>query len=60
MSQNDDEIDRRKKLTFAQAEGAQALPSQLKRTEVSKQLRAVLWEYIYEELEYTAERQTWT
>jgi hypothetical protein len=33
---NDDEIARRKGLTFAQAEGAEALPTQLKRTEVSK------------------------
>jgi hypothetical protein len=59
MTQSDDEIQRRKKLTFAQAEGAEALPSQLKRTEVSKQLRAVLWDYIYEQLQDTAERQTY-
>jgi hypothetical protein len=43
MSQNNDEIERHKKLALAQAEGAEALPSQLKRTEVSRQLRAVLW-----------------
>jgi hypothetical protein len=43
MSQNNDEIERRKKLALAQAEGAEALPSQLKRTEVSQQLRTVLW-----------------
>jgi hypothetical protein len=35
---NDDDFARRKRLTFAQAEGAEPLPTQLKRTEVSKQL----------------------
>ncbi|MGY4437047.1 hypothetical protein ACVWWO_009524 [Bradyrhizobium sp. F1.13.1] len=56
----DDEIARRKKLTFAQAEGAEALPSQLKRTEVSEQLRAVLWNYIYSELNRTSRREMYT
>ena len=46
----DDEAQRRKGLTFAQAEGLEPLPAQLKRTEVSGQLRAVLWAYIYGEL----------
>jgi hypothetical protein len=55
---NDDEIERRKQLTFAQAEGAEPLPPQLKRTEVSAELRAVLWNYIYSELERTSERET--
>ena len=57
---NDDEIARRKGLTFAQAEGAEALPTQLKRTEVSKQLRAVLWNYVYDGLQETADQDTWT
>jgi len=57
---NDDEIARRKGLTFAQAEGAEPLPTQLKRTEISRQLRAALWAYIYGELQDTAERDTWT
>jgi hypothetical protein len=57
---NDDEIARRKNLTFAQAEGAEPLPTQLKRTEVSPQLRAVLWNYIYEGLASTAMHQTWS
>jgi len=57
---NDDEIARRKGLTFAQAEGAEPLPAQLKRTEISRQLRAALWAYIYGELQDTAERDTWT
>jgi phosphatidylserine/phosphatidylglycerophosphate/cardiolipin synthase-like enzyme len=55
----DDEIARRRKLTFAQAEGAEPLPTQLKRTEVSNQLRAVLWSYVYGELQETAVRETW-
>jgi hypothetical protein len=59
-AKNDNEIARRKELTFAQAEGAEPLPSQLKRTEVSQQLRAVLWNYIYQELQDTADRQTYT
>jgi hypothetical protein len=53
---NDDEIARRRKLTFAQAEGVEPLPSQLKRTEVSQQLRAVLWSYVHSELERTLVR----
>jgi hypothetical protein len=54
---NDDEIARRKNLTFAQAEGAEPLPSQLQRTEISQQLRAVLWNYIYRELDRTASHE---
>ncbi len=37
----------RKNLTFEQAEGLVPLPTQLKRDEVSKELRAKLWAYIY-------------
>ncbi|UWU87920.1 hypothetical protein N2605_16210 [Bradyrhizobium yuanmingense] len=53
----DDEIARRKKLTFAQAEGTEPLPTQLKRTEVSQELRSVLWNYIYNELNRTARNE---
>jgi hypothetical protein len=60
FSSNDDEVARRKRLTFAQAEGAAPLPTQLKRTEISSELRAVLWNYIYRELEETADTATWT
>jgi hypothetical protein len=60
MPQVDDEIQRRKNLTFAQAEGAEAPPSQLKGTEVSQQLRAALWAYVYGEMQDSAERDTWT
>lgn len=59
-STRDDEITRRKCLTFAQAEGTEPLPVQLRRTEVSSQLRAVLWNYIFKELQDTAVRETWT
>src|ERR1700719_1719939 len=56
IQMNDDEIKRRKGLTFEQAEGLAPLPQQLARTEVSQELRAVLWNYIHKELESTAER----
>ena len=52
---NDDEIARRKRLTFAQAEGASPLPTQLKRTDVSQELRAVLWKCIHDEIKGSAE-----
>jgi hypothetical protein len=52
---NDDEIQRRKDLTFEQAEGLAPLPTQLARTEVSQELRAVLWKYIHEQIDETAE-----
>jgi hypothetical protein len=55
---NDDEIQRRKKLTFEQAEGLALLPTQLSRTEVSRELRAVLWNYIHEEIKKTAEHSS--
>ena len=51
---NDDEIQRRKDLTFEQAEGLAPLPTQLARTEVSQELRAVLWKYIHEQIDKTA------
>lgn len=57
---DDDEIARRKKLTFAQAEGAEPLPVQLQRTEVSPQLRAVVWDYIYRELNRTSRREMYS
>jgi hypothetical protein len=47
---NDDEVARRKGLTFTQAEGLSPLPAQLKRTEVTPELRAVLWKFIYDEI----------
>jgi hypothetical protein len=55
----DDEAQRRKGLTFEQAEGIDPLPSQLKRTEVSAELRAVLWNYIHGRLQATANRETY-
>lgn len=52
---NDDEIQRRKDLTFEQAEGLAPLPTQLARTEVSQELRAVLWKYIHKQIDETAD-----
>jgi hypothetical protein len=45
-----DEIARRKGLTFAQAEGLSPLPTQLSRTEVTPELRAILWRFIHDEM----------
>jgi len=42
-------------LTFAQAERASPLPTQLKRTDVSQELHAVLWKYIHDEIKGSAE-----
>src|SRR5579863_8765421 len=47
---NDDEVARRRKLTFAQAEGLSPLPAQLSRTEITAELRAVIWEYVHQEM----------
>lgn len=47
---NDDEVARRRGLTFAQAEGLSPLPTQLNRTEVTPELRAVLWQFIHDEI----------
>ena len=52
---SDDEINRRKGLTFEQAEGLAPLPKQLARTEVSQELRAVLWRYIHDQIDESAE-----
>jgi hypothetical protein len=40
-------FEERKRLTFEQAEGAEPLPSQLKPKELSKELRALLFEAIW-------------
>lgn len=40
----------RRKLTFEQAEGAEPIPTQLQVKEVSAELRAKLWQVIYESL----------
>jgi hypothetical protein len=46
----------RKRLTFAQAEGAEPLPSQLRLKEVSQRLRSRLWLVIYGFLEGSTHR----
>src|SRR5947207_1400575 len=45
----------RKRLTFAQAEGAEPLPSQLALKEISPELRARLWAVVYNSLEKSKE-----
>lgn len=47
---SDEELERRKGLSFEQAEGAAPLPSQLQLGELSKELRARLWAVIHESL----------
>jgi hypothetical protein len=49
-------FDERKQLTFAQAEGAEPLPRQLRPKELPKSLRAGLWLAIYESLEQHTDR----
>ena len=53
----DDEIQRRKELTFEQAEGLAPIPAQLARTEVSPELRAVMWNFILEEIQKKARHE---
>jgi hypothetical protein len=48
---SNDPLEQRKKLTFAQAEGAAPLPGQLKRGEISQEFRAVLWSLMRDTLE---------
>jgi hypothetical protein len=52
----DDELKRRAGLSFEQAEGIHPLPTQLKRTEVTPELRAVLWEFVYSRIEANTRR----
>ena len=47
-----DGFERRKKLTFAQAEGVEPLPRQLSLMEISPSLRARLWLLVHDELEH--------
>jgi hypothetical protein len=53
----DDELDRRKQLTFEQAEGFAELPRQLKRDEMPKALRARLFDAINRTVEFRMEKQ---
>jgi AbiJ N-terminal domain 4 len=50
-----DEFSERKKLSFEQAEGIEPLPQQLKLREVSKELRARLWNKIHNDLKECTE-----
>ncbi len=53
----DDELQRRKQLTFEQAEGFAELPRQLRRDEMPKSLRAKLFDAINRTVEYRMEKQ---
>lgn len=44
----DEEVERRKQLTFEQAEGAEPLPAQMNLKELSTELRARLWKVVFE------------
>jgi AbiJ N-terminal domain 4 len=46
----DEDLKRRQQLTFAQAEGAAPLPAQLKLKELSKELRALLWNVVHDQI----------
>lgn len=50
FAMNHDIYEERKKYTFAQIEGAEELPRQLKREEISDELSAQLWAHIYGKL----------
>jgi hypothetical protein len=52
MSNPEAKLDR-SKVTFAQAEGVAALPRQLKIKELSKQLRALIWQCVYDGIQTT-------
>ncbi|AZO54904.1 hypothetical protein EJ077_16705 [Mesorhizobium sp. M8A.F.Ca.ET.057.01.1.1] len=54
---SDEEIERRKSITFAQAEGAAALPSQLQPKEISDQLRSMVWAQLLKTVQ-TSERDS--
>lgn len=50
-----DPYQERKKITFAQAEGVEPLPEQLKLKEISEKLRAVLWSIVHDSMEKSLE-----
>lgn len=47
MAGPDEELERRKLLTFAQSEGVEPIPQQLRLGEISKQLRALVWRVLH-------------
>ncbi|WP_298353471.1 hypothetical protein [Rhodoblastus sp.] len=47
MDKNDEEYIRRRSISFAQAEGRETLPYQLKRDEITPALRAKLWQFVF-------------
>ena len=47
---DDDPLERRRQLTFEEAEGFAPMPSQLARDELSMKLRSLLWAYVHGKL----------
>jgi hypothetical protein len=45
-----EELERRKKLTFEEAEGLVPMPSQLQTGEISQKFRAIVWSFFYDQL----------
>ena len=56
----DDPYAARKKLTFAQAEGIEPLPTQLALKRLSPQLRAMLWNIVYRSMLESRQHHDWT
>lgn len=54
---DDDELQRRRSLTFAQAEGIDPIPTQLATKTISREMRARLWDVVYESLKATRVRE---
>jgi hypothetical protein len=50
LAMTDDSYEHRRGLSFAQAEGLEPLPAQLKRTEVPKKLAALVWAALHREI----------
>lgn len=48
----------RQRISFAQAEGAEPLPQQLKIREVSQQLRSLAWRLVYESMQHDIDHPT--
>lgn len=54
----DDDYSERRGLTFAQAEGAEPLPGQLRRTEISPQLSALMWAILNRDIRSSIHRDS--
>ena len=54
-----EDLNRRAQLTFSQAEGLTPLPSQMRPKEVSKLLRALLWDRVLDSLQRSSSNDQW-